>query len=93
MIELPIMLTLSWFVCRGLVQRFSVRARVLPRFLMGAVAFALLMFAETVLGTSLFGRSLSQQVQSMTGGPGLAGLLGQFAFASFPLIQLLRREQ
>lgn len=87
LIELPIMLTLSWFACRWLVGRFAVPGRVAPRLAMGATAFMLLMVAEILLGTSLLGRTLTQQVQAMTGGVGLLGLLGQFAFAAFPLVQ------
>jgi ABC-type uncharacterized transport system permease subunit len=87
-VELPVMLAISWVVCRWLVGRLGVPERATPRLVMGAVAFVLLMIAEVVLGTSLFDRSLSQQVQAMTGGPGLAGLLGQMVFAAFPLAQM-----
>lgn len=57
---------------------------------MGASAFTLLMIAENLRGTSLFDRTLPQQLQAMTIGPGLAGLLGQLAFAAFPLVQMAR---
>ena len=87
-VELPIMLGISWIVCRWILLRFAVPQRTAQGLVMGAVAFVLLMIAELLLGTSLFDRTLPQQGQAMTSGAGLAGLLGQFAFAVFPLIQV-----
>lgn len=87
LVELPVMLTISWVICGWLVRRLSVAARITPRVAMGAVAFILLMIAEVLLGTSLFDRTLTEQVQAMSAGAGLAGLLSQIAFAVFPLVQ------
>jgi ABC-type uncharacterized transport system permease subunit len=86
--ELPIMLAISWIYCGWLLRRFAVPAAMGARLVMGATALILLMVAEVMLGIGLFGRSLAGQVQAMTSGPGLAGLLGQLAFAAFPLVRL-----
>lgn len=83
--ELPVMLFVSWIYCSWLLRRFSVPATPKARMLMGSVAFGLLMVAELMLGVGLFRRNLEEQVHDMTKGPGLLGLLGQFAFAAFPL--------
>lgn len=88
LVELPVMLTISWVVCGWLVLRFLVAARATPRVAMGAVAFILLMSAEVLLGTLLFDRTLTEQMLGMSAGAGLAGLLSQIAFAAFPLVQL-----
>lgn len=86
--ELPVMLAISWIYCGWLLRRFAVPRLLRPRLLMGAIAFALLMIAEALLGFGLFDRTLRQQLQEMTSGPGFAGLVGQLAFAAFPLLRL-----
>ena len=60
-IEAPIMLAVSWFVCRWCVDRLNVRRTVPARSVMGWVAFLLLMSAEVGLGVVL-GRSLADQL-------------------------------
>ena len=47
-IEAPIMLSASWFVCRWCVARLNVRRTVPARSLMGLVAFLVLISAEVV---------------------------------------------
>ncbi len=89
LVELPIILTVSWFVCRWLVSRFGVARTSSARLLMGAVAIALLLTAEVLLGTLGFGRTLSAQIQRFRELPEVLGLLGQLAFAFFPALQLL----
>jgi hypothetical protein len=90
--ELPVMLVVSWIYCSWLLLRFSVPATLKARLLMGSVAFGLLMIAEVMLGAGFFGRNLEEQIYDMTNGPGLLGLLGQIAFAVFPLALLWRNR-
>jgi hypothetical protein len=45
-VELPVILAISWFVCGALIERFAVPRRPGARFAMGGLAFALLMTAE-----------------------------------------------
>lgn len=92
LVELPVMLMISWVACGWLMHRLAVAARILPRVAMGAVAFILLLIAEVLLGTSLFERTMPQQIQAMTSGAGLAGLFGQIAFAVFPTVRLWNRR-
>lgn len=91
--ELPVILAVSWIYCGWLLRRFSVPATSQARLLMGSVAFGLLMIAELMLGAGLFRRNLEEQVHNMSNGPGLLGLLGQIAFAAFPLAALWRRNR
>lgn len=85
-IELPIMLAISFVGARWTVRRFGVPDRAADRLIMGALAFGLLMLAETLVGIALFGRTPSQQAESYRNLPNLIGLLGQIAFALFPLV-------
>jgi hypothetical protein len=89
-IEAPIMLAASWFVCRWCVDRLNARRRIPTRSLMGLVAFLVLMSAEVGLGAVL-GRSLADQ---LAGNGSLAGRIGfadQVIFAIFPVLQVWRR--
>lgn len=92
LVELPPMLAAAWAWCGFLLRRFAVPATLAARLAMGALAFALLMLAEIALGVALFGRGLPEQVAAMTGGAGLAGLIGQALFAALPLARLRQGE-
>jgi hypothetical protein len=89
-VEVPIMLTASWFVCRWCVDRLDVRRTVPARSLMGLVAFLVLMSAEVGLG-AVFGRSLADQLAIHRSLAGAIGLAAQVIFAIFPVIQVWRR--
>ena len=89
-IEAPIMLAASWFVCRWCVDRLDVRRTVPARSLMGLVAFLVLMSAEVGLGAVL-GRSLVDQLAMYKSASGAIGLAAQVIFAMFPVIQVWRR--
>jgi hypothetical protein len=86
-IEAPIMLAASWFVCRWCVDRLDVAATVPAGSLMGLVAFLVLMSAEFGLGAVL-GRSLVDQVAAYGSLAGAIGLAAQVIFATFPVIQV-----
>jgi hypothetical protein len=59
-LETPVMLIASWFVCRWCVDRVDVPRTVPVRSVMGVVAFAVLMAAEFGLALLLFGRSTAE---------------------------------
>lgn len=88
LIELPIMLTASWFVCRWLIARNSVPENLIRRLVMGGAAFFLLMAFE--FGVAVFGYGLTPVAYAGTfrEAASMLGLLGQLAFAFFPVIQL-----
>ena len=89
-VEAPIMLAASWFVCRWCVDRLDVRRTVAARSLMGLVAFMVLMSAEVGLGAVL-GRSLPDQLAAYKSPSGAIGLAAQVIFAMFPVIQVWPR--
>jgi hypothetical protein len=87
LIELPIILVVSWVACRWLITRFDVQNLVSARLVMGGIALAVLLFAEIGVSVFGFGRSLSAHLEQYRQLPVLIGLAGQVAFASFPIIQ------
>jgi hypothetical protein len=89
-IEAPIMLAASWFVCHWCVDRLDVRRTASTRSLMGSVAFVVLMAAEVGLGAA-FGRLLADQLAAYKSPPGAIGLTAQLIFAVFPFIQVWRQ--
>ena len=87
LLELPVMLVISWWACGRVVTRFEVPPRFGSRAAMGAIAFAFLMLAELALSVSLFGRSTSEYAADLMTPHGLVGLGGQVAFALIPLVR------
>lgn len=85
LLELPVMLAVSWWAVRLAVRRLAVPEAAVARAAMGGVAFALLIGAETLLGVVAFGRSPAEQWQALLAPEGLAGLAAQVLFGLFPL--------
>jgi hypothetical protein len=88
-IEAPVILAASWFVCRWCVDRLGVSRTGPVRSLMGFVAFLVLISAEVGLG-SVLGRSLVDQLVTYGSPSGAIGLAAQVIFAMFPIIQVWR---
>lgn len=86
-LETPVMLAACWFLCRWAVRRWQVPGEAASRLAMGALAFALLMGAEFLLATLLFGLSPGDWLAAMGSTAGVLGLAGQVLFAMFPLLQ------
>ena len=89
-VEAPVILAASWFVCRWCVDRLDVRRTVSARSLMGLVAFLVLISAEVGMG-AMFGRSLGDQLAGYGSAAGVIGLAAQVVFATFPVLQVWRR--
>jgi hypothetical protein len=85
LVELPLMLGLSWVACRTVVRRLAVPGRRPARLAMGATAFALLMVAELVLDMLVNGASLASHFAALWAPAMLPGLAGQVVFALMPL--------
>ena len=86
LLELPVMLTVSWLVCGWLIRYLAVPAAVASRLLMGATAFLLLMASELGLDLLAMGGTVTDHFASYRGGAPLIGPLGQIAFAAFPIL-------
>jgi len=84
MVELPLMLTASWFICRRVVRHFGVPAAAGPRLAMGAAAFVLLMVVEFTLSVAAFGRTPGAFFTGLATPAGLLGLAGQALFGLWP---------
>ena len=87
LIEPPVMLAASSFVCGSLVLRFRVPPDWPDRLAMGGVAFGLLMAAELCMSILLFGRSPGAHLETYRSWGAIAGLVGQLLFAAMPLAQ------
>lgn len=87
LIELPVMLALSWIACGSLVRRFGVPPHFGARAVMGGVAFALLMIAEAGVSVFGFGRTFAEHLAGYQTAGAQLGLAAQVGFALFPLLQ------
>lgn len=87
LVELPIILAVSWVTCRWLIARFMVPKMLTDRLVMGGLAFAVLLGAEIGVSVLGFGRTLSVHLQQYQQLSALIGLAGQVLFASFPIAQ------
>lgn len=93
LIELPIMLSASWFLCRYVIRRFAVASTVIARAVMGGLAFGLLMLAELLVGALLFGRTPGQHFALYRDASYALGLVAQIGFSLMPLLQMRRSEK
>jgi len=84
LIECPFILLVSFLVARWVLRRFAPDARAGRRFLMGLIAFAMLMGAELLMSW-LQGISPPQFAASLLRTAGAIGLAGQMLFALIPL--------
>lgn len=85
LIELPLMLAASWWLCGQLVRGVPWTPRA--RLAMGAMALGLLLAAEAAVGLALMGRSWTEQAAAWVRPEALAGLAAQLAYAAFPLLR------
>ncbi len=86
-LELPVMLAVSWVACGWVLVRFTVPSDTGPRLGMGGVAFGLLMLAELALSVGVFGRSVSEYADALATPHGLIGLGGQVIFGLLPWVR------
>jgi hypothetical protein len=89
LVELPLMLVASWLLCGRLIRYLAVPVAVSSRLAMGATAFLLLMAAELGLDLFAMGGTAVGHFANYRGGAPLIGLLGQIAFALFPLFRAM----
>ncbi len=84
-IEVPIMLAISWIAARTIVARFAVPTDLVPRLVMGGLAFVLLQVAEMALAAG-FGMSPAAYLTGLATPPGILGFAAQAVFALFPAV-------
>jgi hypothetical protein len=92
LLELPVMLGVSWLACGWALDRFAVPRSWRHRLAMGGVAFALLMLAELGVAMLALDRSPMDHARSYRSWPAGLGLTAQLAFAAFPLLRPKRGQ-
>ena len=87
LVEMPIMLLASWWLCRRCIDHFRLNASLAARALMGSVALVTLQAEEIGIAVAAFGHSPIEYWLGLGSLPGMIGLAAQVAFAGFPLAQ------
>jgi hypothetical protein len=87
-IELPVILFWAWIVCGWLIRRLRVPAQTPVRIVMGALAFALLIAAETLVAVIGLKETVTQHFAAYSHPTMLIGLAAQVAFAAMPWLRL-----
>ncbi|HME84935.1 MAG TPA: hypothetical protein VKG91_10405 [Roseiarcus sp.] len=85
--EAPVMIGVSWLACAKVIGWAGTPATAPARLAMGALALAVLLTADAMLGSVGFGRSLGEQLTAFGRLPGAIGLAAQCLFALMPLLQ------
>jgi hypothetical protein len=88
LIELPVVLVISWIACGWTIIRFAVPGALAPRLMMGGTAFAALMAAEMGVSVIAFGRTAVQHFETYRAASAVLGLMAQIAFALIPVVRL-----
>ncbi len=91
LLEVPVILAISWWVSRRILARWSGKWGAGPRLAMGGLALLFLLLAEATLASALGGVSLVEHLRSYRMAPQWIGLLGQVMFGLIPWVQVLRR--
>lgn len=88
LIELAIILTISWIVCARLIQRLRIASDQNGRIVMGACAFVFLMIAEFSFAKLFLGWTPAEFFGGFYSLDGALGLIGQVIFGAVPLLQM-----
>lgn len=88
LVELPIILAVSWFACGFVLQRLAVPHAA--RANMAAMSFVLLLLAEIGTGVFAFGQTAEAAFARLFAPENWLGLAGQLLFVAFPLLRQRR---
>jgi hypothetical protein len=91
LLEVPVMLAAAFFLCRWAVARWQVSPAPSARGAMGLWFLVLLLLFETLVGVTLFGRTLAATWAVLATPAGLIGLTAQGIAALLPLFVGRRR--
>jgi hypothetical protein len=86
LLEVPLMLTAAFFLCRWAVGRWQVSPALATRWAIMLWFLVLLLLFETLLGIALFGRTLAETWAGLATPAGLVGLTAQIIAALLPLL-------
>jgi hypothetical protein len=87
LLEAPFMLAVSWNMSRWSAKKHGVLTDTSEALLMGAIAFAVLMFMEFCTAVLCFNRTAGEYFASFLSAPGAIGFAAQCCFAGFPFLQ------
>lgn len=85
LLEIPIMLSVSWFFSLRLIRRHSVPEDLKSLFCFGGWAFLLLISTETVFALTVFGQTWAEYLAGLQTVPGMLGLTAQTVFGIIPM--------
>jgi len=88
LIELPLVLAISWISAGILIARFGICQNLTQRLAMGGLALIVTVAAELGFSVFVFGQSLSAYVETIWNPAGVLGLSGQAGFALIPAMRL-----
>jgi hypothetical protein len=83
--EVPVMLAAAFYICHWAIQRWQVPRTDVIRWAMVPWFLALLLIFETLLGVTLFARTLAEQWAALATSAGLLGLSAQTIAALLPV--------
>jgi hypothetical protein len=86
LIEMPVMIAISFLVARWIIRRFPVPPSTTERIAIGLVALVLLLGAEFTFVLWLQGRTISEYLASRDPVAGTAYLIALGVFAVMPLL-------
>jgi hypothetical protein len=87
LIEIPIMLTVSWYYSSKLKISYSISIETVYLIIFGGSAFVWLMLAEYSVSVYAFNQSPAQFFANIQTLPGSLGLFAQIVFGCIPVIQ------
>jgi hypothetical protein len=90
LIEMPVMIAISFLVARWIIRRFPVPPSTTERIAIGLVALVLLLGAEFTFVLWLQGRTISEYLASRDPVAGIAYLIALGVFAAMPLVVACR---
>jgi hypothetical protein len=87
LVEAPILVVASWFICRRVAHGLNVPGNPGPRMIMGGAGFAFVLTAEVALSVLAGGRSIAEHFALYADPSHATGLAAQVVFAIIPLVQ------
>jgi hypothetical protein len=87
-VELPFILAFSWVSCGVALKHHAVPRGAAQGAVAGVTAFILVMIGEVAVSLFLADRTIGEHFALYETLPARLGLIGQLAFANFPIIQL-----
>ncbi|MFM0027358.1 hypothetical protein PQR70_13960 [Paraburkholderia madseniana] len=92
LLETPFMLAASWKMSRWSAKKHGLLTDTAGTLVMGAIAFAVLLFAELATSVLCVNRTVADYFADFWSVPKAIGLVAQLCFASFPFLQASRNR-